>query len=94
MNTYTQKTATTPAVEMDGAEEKDFEGVADVEEQSDEDEDYDTKTEFLTRFFLIILMIFSLSRNILTCINLTLHAILKIILEMDSTHPKKPIERN
>ena len=45
-NPYTQKTAATPGVEMDEAEENDLEGVADVEEQSDEDEDYDTK--FLT----------------------------------------------
>ena len=47
-NPYTQKTATTPVVEMDEAEEKDFQGVADVEEQSEEDEDYDIETEFLT----------------------------------------------
>ena len=32
---------------MDEVEEKEFEGVADVEEQSDEDEEYDTETEFL-----------------------------------------------
>ena len=47
-NPYTQKTATTPAAEMDEAEEQDFEGVADAEEQSEEDEEYDTETEFLT----------------------------------------------
>ena len=46
---YSQKTATTPAAEMDEAGKKDFEGVVDVEEQSDEDEEYDTETEFLTK---------------------------------------------
>ena len=44
-NPYTQKTATTPAAEMDEAEEQDFEGVADAEEQFEEDEEYDTETE-------------------------------------------------
>ena len=34
---YSQKTATTQAAEMNEAEEEDLEGVADVEEQSDED---------------------------------------------------------
>ena len=47
-NPYTQKTATTPAAEMDEAEEQDIEGVADTEEQFEEDEEYDTETEFLT----------------------------------------------
>ena len=39
-----QKTATTSAAEMDEAEEQDFEGVAEGEEQSNEDEEYDTGT--------------------------------------------------
>ena len=47
-NPYTQKIATTPAAEMDEAEEQDLVGVADAEEQSEEDEEYDTETEFLT----------------------------------------------
>ena len=34
---------------MKYAEEKDFKGVADVEEQSDEEEVYDTETKFLTK---------------------------------------------
>ena len=33
---------------MDEPEEQDFAGVADAEEQSEEDEEYDTETEFLT----------------------------------------------
>ena len=54
-NPYTQKTATTQAadLEMEEAEEQeveeqDFEGVSDAEEQSEEDEEYDTETEFMT----------------------------------------------
>jgi len=45
----TQKMAPTQAGEMDEAEEQDFEGVADIEEWSEEDEEYDTETEFLAQ---------------------------------------------
>ena len=42
------ETATTPAAEMDEAEEHHFEGDAEAEEQFDKEEEYDTKTEFPT----------------------------------------------
>ena len=47
-NPYTQKTATTQGAEMDEAKEQHFEAVADAKELPNEDEEYDTETEFLT----------------------------------------------
>ena len=51
-----QNTATTSAAEKDEAEEQDIEGVAQDEEESDEDEEYDTGPENLKRIICLIIL--------------------------------------